>query len=363
MADRRIRVGVIFGGQSGEHEVSLASARSVMAALDPARYEVVPIGITRAGRWLTGAASRHLLASGDPADETEAVETAGTTLAPREERLPAAFTAVNGSVDVIFPVLHGPGGEDGTVQGMLELAGVPYVGSGVLGSAMGMDKIAMKTTFAQAGLPQCRWLAVTRHRWRRDPIGVQECVASEFGFPCFVKPANLGSSVGVSKVHRAAELPHALDLAATLDRRVIVEQAISGRELECGVLGNDEPRVSVAGEVVSHREFYDYEAKYTDGQADLVIPADIAPEIQTTMREIAVRAFLALDAAGLARVDFFLEAGTDRLLINEINTIPGFTRFSMYPKLWEASGLTYPALLDELIRLALERHGGDAASR
>jgi D-alanine-D-alanine ligase len=275
----------------------------------------------------------------------------------REERLPAAFGAIGGAVDVVFPVLHGPRGEDGTVQGLLELARVPYVGAGVLGSAVGMDKIMMKGAFQQAGLPVCRWLPVTRQQWRRDPFGVQERVASELDFPCFVKPANLGSSVGISKVHGPEELPLALDLAAGYDRRLIVEQGIDAREVECSVLGNDEPRASVVGEIVPHREFYDYEAKYTDGQSDLIIPADIPPETAEQARAMACRAFLAIDAAGLARVDFFLERATGRLLVNEINTIPGFTRWSMYPKLWEASGLAYPALLDELIRLALERHG------
>jgi D-alanine-D-alanine ligase len=270
-------------------------------------------------------------------------------------RLPAALSVLGGAVDVVFPVLHGPYGEDGTIQGLLELAGVPYVGAGVLGSAVGMDKIAMKMIFAQAGLPICRWLAVQRHAWRADPIAVQERVATTLGFPCFVKPANLGSSVGISKVRRADELPRALDEAAAHDRRLIVEEGIDGRELECAVLGNDHPRASVVGEIVPHREFYDYLAKYTDGQSDLIIPADVPPATAADVRALACRAFQAIDGAGLARVDFFLERGTDRLLLNEINTIPGFTRFSMYPKLWEASGVAYPALVKELVRLALER--------
>ncbi len=365
MSNRRIRVGVIFGGQSGEHDVSLASARSVIDALDPARYEVVPIGITREGRWLPPATAQGLLGAGPAAEQTEqptepdAATTQHSALSTQHSpdgRLPAVMGVLGGGVDVIFPVLHGPRGEDGTVQGLLELAGVPYVGAGVLGSALSMDKIAMKGAFVQAGLPVGRWLPVTRHAWRTDPIGVQERVAGELGFPCFVKPANLGSSVGISKVHDAEELPRALDLAVRYDRRLIVEAAVDGRELECSILGNDEPRASVIGEIVSHREFYDYEAKYTDGQADLIIPADIPPPLARAAQALAVRAFQAVDAAGLARVDFFLERGTDRLLLNEINTIPGFTRFSMYPKLWEASGLPYPALVDELIRLALERH-------
>jgi D-alanine-D-alanine ligase len=360
MSKRRIRVGILFGGESGEHEVSLASARSVLAALDPDRYEPVLIGITKRGRWLPAAASRALLqTNGAPDEAPPADEPAapGTALVARAERLPAAAGALDGAVDVVFPVLHGPRGEDGTVQGLLELARVPYVGSGVLGSALGMDKIAMKGAFQQAGLPVCRWLAVTRHQWRQDPGAVQERVAGELGFPCFVKPANLGSSVGISKVHGPEELPRALDLAAGYDRRLIVEEGVDARELECSVLGNDEPRASVVGEIISHREFYDYAAKYTDGQSDLIIPADIPPALAEQARVLACCAFQAIDAAGLARVDFFLERTSGRLLVNEINTIPGFTRWSMYPKLWEASGLAYPALLDELIRLALERHG------
>jgi D-alanine-D-alanine ligase len=358
MSLRRIRVGIIFGGQSGEHEVSLASARSVLAALDRTRYEPVPIGITREGRWLPAAAAQSLLAGGEarPAEEEAPAEATGTALISPPERLPTISEALTGGVDVVFPVLHGPFGEDGTVQGLLELAGVPYVGAGVLGSAVSMDKTTMKTVFVQHGLPCCRWLAVSRHQWRTDPIGVQERVASELGFPCFVKPANLGSSVGISKVRDAAALPAALDLAARYDRRLLVEEAIDGRELECSVLGNDEPCCSVVGEIVPHREFYDYEAKYTDGQADLCIPAAIPAAVADGVRDLARRAFLAVDAAGLARVDFFLERPTNRLLLNEINTIPGFTRFSMYPKLWEATGLSYPDLLDHLIRLAMERH-------
>jgi D-alanine-D-alanine ligase len=353
---RRTRVGILFGGESGEHEVSIASARSVLSALDPDRYEAVLIGITREGRWLPAAASQVLLQAGPAAEttETEPVDS-GTALAPRAVRLPAAFEAVGGAVDVIFPVLHGPRGEDGTVQGLLELARVPYVGAGVLGSAVGMDKIAMKGAFMQAGLPVCGWLGLSRHQWRTDPFGVQERIAAQIGFPCFVKPANLGSSVGISKVQSPEELPRALDLAAGLDRRLIVEQGVDGRELECSVLGNDEPRASVVGEIVPHREFYDYVAKYTDGESDLIIPADIPPTLAEQARGYACRAFQAIDAAGLARVDFFLERAGGRLLVNEINTIPGFTRWSMYPKLWEASGLSYPALIDELIRLALAR--------
>lgn len=355
MATRRIRVGVLFGGRSGEHEVSLASARSVIGAFAADRYEVVPIGITRTGQWLPSAESRRLLETGSPS-AAASDQTASRAVSRRAGRLPSLLNGAGQTLDVVFPVLHGPQGEDGTVQGVLELAGLPYVGSGVLGSAVGMDKITMKTVLTQAGLPGCRWVAITRHQWSSDPAQIQQQVADELGFPCFVKPANLGSSVGVSKVRDAEGLPAALDLAARYDRRLIVEEGVPARELECSILGNEEPRASVVGEIISHREFYDYEAKYTDGQADLVIPADLPAAIAASVQALAIRAFLAIDAAGLARVDFFWEQGAGRLLVNEINTMPGFTRFSMYPKLWEASGLSYPALLDELVRLALERH-------
>jgi D-alanine-D-alanine ligase len=354
---RRIRVGILFGGESGEHEVSLASARSVLAALDRQRYEPVLIGITRYGQWLPIEASQALLdgettLAGDADAATAAMSAA---LVARPRRLPATFAEAGSALDVVFPVLHGPRGEDGTIQGLLELGGVPYVGAGVLGSALGMDKIAMKGAFMQAGLPVCEWLGLSRRQWRTNPIAVQERVADELGFPCFVKPANLGSSVGISKVRAASDLLPALDLAASYDRRIIIERGVDARELECSVLGNDDPRASVVGEIVPHREFYDYEAKYTDGQSDLLIPADVPAEVAERVRALACRAFMAIDAAGMARVDFFLERPTGHLLVNEINTIPGFTRWSMYPKLWEASGVSYPSLVDALIQLALER--------
>ena len=260
------------------------------------------------------------------------------------------------SIDVVFPVLHGPMGEDGTVQGMLELAGIPYVGSGVLGSAVSMDKAMAKLVLLQAGVPSAPWILVNEFEWIETADDVARSIEEQFGYPCFVKPANMGSSVGVAKVHDRAELGPALEAAFAYDRRVVVEGAIDGRELEISVLGNDKPRASVAGEVVPGNEFYDYNAKYVDDNSALIIPADISPETLAQMQEIAIRAFRALDLAGLARVDFFLERGTDRLILNEVNTIPGFTSISMYPMLWEASGLPLQELVTTLLDLAVERH-------
>lgn len=353
--DRPLRVGIVFGGRSGEHEVSVASARSVMAALDPAKYELIPIALTRSGRWLPGVAPQALAAPGDAGEREpdSAADAPGVfSLAPLQ-----GDTATGGApLDVIFPVLHGPYGEDGAMQGLLEMAGLPYVGCGVLGSALGMDKDKAKRLFRDAGLPVVPWRAVTRRAVERDLDATAESVAVAFGYPIFVKPANMGSSVGVSKARDAAELRAALQLAAGYDRAILCEQAIDCREVECGVLGNDEPEASVVGEVVPSGEFYDYRAKYLDGASRLIIPAALAPALAATIRAHAVRAFQTLDLAGLARVDFFVERGTDRVFLNEVNTMPGFTDISMYPKLWEASGVSYPALLDRLIALALERH-------
>ena len=337
---------VVFGGRSGEHEVSLASARAIMEALK-GRYEVVPVGITRSGRWIS---------SGDPMRELESRETAASGPPARaEEKLPAATL---GSVDVVFPVLHGPYGEDGTIQGMLELAGIPYVGSGVLASAVGMDKPTMKKIFAHHGLPQVRWLGLTREEWRTDEGSWLQEIETYLGYPCFVKPANLGSSVGINRATDADGLKLALETAAKLDRRLIVEAGVDAREIEVSVLGNEGVEVSVPGEiVVKGNEFYDYEAKYSEGGMELLVPADIPDETTEEVRRVARTAYEAVDAAGMARVDFFLERDTNRLLINEINTIPGFTPTSVYSRLWAASGLTYEELLDRLIRLALERHG------
>src|ERR671914_1525919 len=333
---------VVFGGRSGEHEVSLASARAIMEALN-GRHEVIPVGITREGRWIS---------SGDPMRELESKKGAGS-LARAEEKLPAAL----GSVDVVFPVLHGPYGEDGTIQGMLELAGIPYVGSGVLASAVGMDKLTMKKIFAHHGLPQVEWLGLTRKEWEEEGKKWIRQIEGSLGYPCFVKPANLGSSVGINKAGDAQELEFALDEAAKLDRRLIVEAGVDAREIEVSVLGNEGAEVSVPGEIiVKKNEFYDYEAKYSEGGMDLVVPADIPDPTAAEIRHIARAAYGAIDAAGMARVDFFLERETNKLLLNEINTIPGFTPTSVYSRLWAASGLPYEVLLDRLIRLALERH-------
>jgi D-alanine-D-alanine ligase len=339
---------VVFGGRSGEHEVSLASARAIMGALE-GRHEVVPVGITRSGRWIS---------SGDPMRELESgtreVTDGSGPPARAEEKLPAATL---GSVDVVFPVLHGPYGEDGTIQGMLELAGIPYVGSGVLASAVGMDKLTMKKIFAHHGLPQVEWLGLIRKEWEEDEESRIQDIETTLGYPCFVKPANLGSSVGISKAGKTEELKRALDEAAKLDRRLIVEAGVDAREIEVSVLGNERAEVSVPGEIIVQRnEFYDYEAKYSEGGMELVVPADIPDGTATEVHRIARTAYEAIDAAGMARVDFFLERDTQRLLINEINTIPGFTPTSVYSRLWAASGLPYEELLDRLVQLALERH-------
>jgi D-alanine-D-alanine ligase len=351
-----VRVMVVFGGRSGEHEVSLASARAITEALgESGRHEVVPVGITREGRWISSGEPMRELESraGGYLPDGSDPEVSGPP-ASAAEKLPAGL----GAVDVVFPVLHGPYGEDGTIQGMLELAGVPYVGSGVLGSAASMDKPTMKKVFAHHGLPQVEWVAFTRKQWERDREGLTGEVESSLGYPCFVKPANLGSSVGIRKAENAEELGEAVDEAARHDRRIIVEQGIDAREVEVSVLGNEDPEVSVPGEIViKENDFYDYEAKYVKGGMELVAPAPIPDETAREIRRIARLAFEAVDAAGMARVDFFLERGTDRLLLNEINTIPGFTPTSVYAELWATSGLPYEELLDRLVRLALERHG------
>ncbi|MBC7233861.1 MAG: D-alanine--D-alanine ligase [Chloroflexi bacterium] len=356
---RKIRVGVIFGGRSGEHEVSLMSARSVMDALDKEKYEVVPIGITRQGRWVTAwdpwQTLQAMLHETRDSGRDAASEGQGIPLAMRE-LVPGIGEGGIPYVDVIFPVLHGPYGEDGTLQGLLELAGIPYVGSGVLGSALGMDKAAMKAIFRAEGLPVADYVLVMRWEWEEQRGEIVRRVEQRIGYPCFVKPANLGSSVGVSKVQEPTALPIALDIAARYDRKMLVEKAIDAREIECSVLGNDHPIASLPGEVVPGREFYDYEAKYFDEATQLIVPADLPPSKVAEVQELAVRAFLALDCAGMARADFFLDRQSGQVYINELNTIPGFTAVSMYPRMWEASGIPYPELLDRLIQLAFERH-------
>lgn len=333
------RIGVIFGGRSGEHEVSLRSAASVMDALRRAGYQVVPLGIDREGNWRTGAEALRLLAG-------EAPREAASALPPAD---------LLQGLDVVFPVLHGPYGEDGTVQGLLELLGVPYVGCGVLASAIGMDKAASKAVFAAAGLPLVPYVVLKRRDWETTPEATLDRIEAQLTYPMFVKPANLGSSVGVSKARCREDLARSLRLAARYDRKLIVEQGIDAREIEVSVLGNDRPEASLPGEIVPAREFYDYEAKYVDPNSALLIPAPLSPALVEQVRTLAVAAFLAIDGAGMARVDFLLDRHTEALYLNEVNTIPGFTNISMYPKLWEASGLSYPALMERLVALALER--------
>jgi D-alanine-D-alanine ligase len=347
------RVALVFGGRSAEHEVSVYSARSVLAALDPDRYEVLEIGIDKLGRWhrlnALPAAIKGSLAG---------VESGGPGVALSRDPGDAALVAEDGSreeIDVVFPVLHGPFGEDGTIQGMFELAGVPYVGSGVLGSAVGMDKGIQKVLFAAAGLRVVPHEVVHEREWEEDRDAVMARSAS-LGLPLFVKPATLGSSVGITKVKHLGELPAALEEALSYARKALVERSMEGaREIECAVLGNDDPVASVPGEVVTDAEFYDYRAKYIDQGSQLVIPAQLSETVAAEIQRMAVSAFRAVDAAGMARVDFFIRE-PDEILVNEINTIPGFTLISMYPKLWEASGLPYGDLLDRLIELAFERH-------
>ena len=354
---RKIRVAVVFGGRSVEHEVSLVSARAIMDALDPERYEVVPIGITKRGRWV--AAGTHSALPADPSVGGLIALAAGRKPARRSVPAIRGGARPRGShtaIDVVFPMVHGTGGEDGAIQGLLELADLPYVGAGVLGSALGMDKALMKTVFRQAGLPIADYRVLHRHEIDRGSEGVVLAVEEAFGYPCFVKPANGGSSVGVTKAKDRQGLVEGLRLAARYDRKIIVERAIDGREIECSVLGNDDPEASVAGEIIPANEFYDYRAKYLDPGSKLIIPAGITEDQARRVRDIAVRAFQALDLCGMARVDFFLDRSSEAIFLSEVNTIPGFTPISMYPKLWEASGLPFPALVDRLIELALERH-------
>ena len=357
-ASPRIRLALLYGGRSGEHDVSIASATSVMQSIDKDKYDVLPVYLTPEGRWLPGVEPARLTAGAHPA--------ASVALFSSDPQQPGLLPLSNAAavqpeqaqeVDVVFPLLHGTYGEDGTVQGLLELANVPYVGSGVLGSAAGMDKDVMKTLFAAAGLPVLPHLLVRRHERERQPAVVRDRILQTLRLPVFVKPANLGSSVGISKVSDADGLSEALDLACRYDRRVLVEQGLECREFECSVLGNDEPQASVIGEIIPSREFYDYQAKYSDDEtSELRIPADIDAALADKLRAMAVTAFQAVDAAGLARVDFFFETRTGKPYVNEINTLPGFTTISMYPKLWEAGGVSYAQLIDNLVSLALERH-------
>jgi D-alanine-D-alanine ligase len=375
---KRLRVGVLYGGRSGEHEVSLASAAAVFAHLDRARYEPVPIRIEKDGRWSIAERPPATMSAGEVIEQSR-LEAHRPPRAGREVHLvahPSAETIlsidrprashgddgnqalVTGlNLDVIFPVLHGPFGEDGTIQGLLELANVPYVGSGVLASAVGMDKGMMKVVFAAHGLPVCPYSVVRGHDWDAERDTILAALERSLGYPLFVKPANLGSSVGISKAKDIATLADAMDLARTFDRRIIVEAAVpEAREIECAVLGNDRPEASVPGEVIPSREFYDYEAKYIDEGSKTVIPADLPAAIAQEVRRMSIEAFRAIDGAGMARVDFLLSRRDGVLFLNEVNTIPGFTTISMYSKMWTASGVDYPVLLDRLIALALERH-------
>ncbi len=349
-----LKVGLLFGGRSGEHEVSISSARAIAHAFrdgdNQTTYEVLPFYIQKDGQWRDGAVAQGVLESGIALQ----VESGGASRQANNWHFPEGVA----SVDVWFPILHGPNGEDGTVQGLLSLMQVPFVGSGVMGSAIGMDKLAMKTAFAQAGLPQVKYMAINRTQvWSNPCVYPKLCdeIEATLGYPCFVKPANLGSSVGISKARNRAQLEAALDSAASYDRRLIVEAGVVAREVECAVLGNDRPKASIVGEITYQSDFYDYETKYTEGRADLIIPANLPEAVSQKIQEMAIAAFLAIDCAGLARVDFFYVESTGEVLINEINTLPGFTATSMYPQLWSASGVPFAQLVDQLVKLALER--------
>jgi D-alanine-D-alanine ligase len=375
---KKLRVAILFGGRSGEHEVSLLSAASILNAIDRDRFDVVPIGITKEGRWLASSDARGLL-EGDASAVARRLRASDPDTTPGArmlaEGIPTLMAPMPGpqgpegkAIDVVFPVLHGTFGEDGTIQGLFELAGIAYVGAGVLGSAAGMDKDVMKRLFAQAGLPIVKHVTLLRADWEKSPRKAVAQIEAALKYPLFVKPANLGSSVGISKVHERGELGPALDMAAKYDRKLVVEQGVGGglghgvkaakaRELEVAVLGNDDPKASVVGEIIPGNEFYDYEAKYLSEGSVPVIPAKLTRAQAREIREMAVAAFRACDLSGLARVDFLMEpGGKKRIYLNEVNTMPGFTRISMYPKLWEASGVPYKELIARLIDLALERH-------
>jgi D-alanine-D-alanine ligase len=354
-----LRVGVLFGGRSGEHEVSLVSAASVIRGLDPDKYEAVPIGITKDGHWLIGEGAAKML-PGVLKTGRRVMLTADPTEAAL---MPLDRGAGAQRLDVMFPVLHGTYGEDGTIQGMLDLAGLPYVGAGVLGSAIGMDKDVAKRLCQTAGIPVVPWVTVHRWEWEKDPVAVKSQIEEEFPYPVFVKPATLGSSVGMTKVHNADELGAAMDLACEFGMKILVEKAVSAREIEVSLLGNHEPKASVPGEIVPHREFYDYTAKYLEDGTQLLIPAQLKPAQVQKIQSLAVQAFRALELSGMARVDFFLEKKGNKLYLNEVNTIPGFTSISMYPKLWEASGISFRQLIDKLIDLAFELHSERARTK
>ncbi|MDP2945391.1 MAG: D-alanine--D-alanine ligase [Atribacterota bacterium] len=360
MGVKKIRVGLIFGGRSGEHEVSFCSATSIIKAIDKDKYTVVPIGITKEGRWISPQDSELALQSGRIEGKNTVIllnDSFSKSLVCIDNNQRLDKSSALEKLDVIFPVLHGPYGEDGTVQGLLELANIPYVGAGVAASAISMDKDLMKTIFQQKGLPILRWLTIKRKDWHKDKEEILSLIQDGFEYPLFVKPTNLGSSVGITKVHKKEELKEAIDLASSYDRKILIEEGLEEvREIECSVLGNDEPQTSVVGEVKPAGEFYDYDSKYIDEKTQLIVPADLPDGVSQEVQEIALRAFKAVDAAGMARVDFFVSKKENKIYLSEINTIPGFTSVSMYPRLWEASGISYPDLIDQLIQLALERH-------
>jgi D-alanine-D-alanine ligase len=366
---KKLRVGVIFGGRSGEHEVSVRSAASLIDSIDLKKYEIIPIAISREGKWLSPPEASNLLPPETrsllPARLTDETQSAVAILGDPSHAGLLSFNQNGGELkserlDLVFPVLHGPFGEDGTLQGLLEMANIPYVGCGVLASSCGMDKVAMKLLFLQAGLPMCRYVWFLRSQWQNEPAKVTRKIMRELGLPCFVKPANLGSSVGVSRADDKHSLERSVELAAQYDRKIVVEEAVDVREIECAIIGNDEPRASLPGEYVVHDNraaFLDYTEKYTKtGHVDFVVPAPISKSLATRIQRLAIQAFQSIDGAGLARVDFFLKRDTKELLINELNTMPGLTEVSGYPKMWAASGLSYSRMLDVLIELALERH-------
>ena len=360
MKAKKLKIGIIFGGRSGEHEVSFCSATSIIKAIDKDKYTVVPIGITKEGRWISPQDSELALQSGRIEGENTVIllnNPSGKALVRIDNNQRLDKGSALEKLDVIFPVLHGPYGEDGTVQGLLELANIPYVGAGVAASAISMDKDLMKTIFQQKGLPILKWLTIKRKDWHKDKEEILSLIQKSFEYPLFVKPTNLGSSVGITKVHKKEELEKAIDLASSYDRKILIEEGLEEvREIECSVLGNDEPRISVVGEVKPAGEFYDYDSKYIDEETQLIVPADLPDGVSQEVQEIALKAFKAIDAAGMARVDFFVTKEENKIYLSEINTIPGFTSVSMYPRLWEVSGISYTDLIDRLIQLALERY-------
>jgi len=360
MGIKKIRVGIIFGGRSGEHEVSFCSASSIIKAIDKDKYIVVPIGITKEGRWISPHDSELALQSGKIEGKNSVIllnDSFSKSLICIDNNQRLDKSSALEKLDLIFPALHGPYGEDGTVQGLLELANIPYVGAGVAASAISMDKELMKIIFKQKDLPVLKWMTVKRKEWQKDKEKISSIIQNDFEYPLFVKPTNLGSSVGITKVLKKKELEKAIDLASSYDRKILIEEGLEEvREIECSVLGNDEPWASVVGEVKPAGEFYDYDSKYIDKKTQLIVPADLPDEVSQDVQRIALRAFKAVDAAGMARVDFFVSKKENKIHLSEINTIPGFTSVSMYPRLWEASGISYPDLIDQLIQLALERH-------